>query len=71
LTPTLVAHHADGEANVTVDQSQNGGTWTLLGNFNLDANSKVVLINLAHPCGIADAIRVGDDSNNPEYASVT
>jgi RHS repeat-associated protein len=68
---TYTAHHADGQTNVTVDQSQNGGTWALLGNFNLDANSRVVLTNLANSYVIADASRIGDDSNNPEYASVT
>ena len=68
---TYTVHHANGQTNVTVDQSQNGGTWALLGNFNLDANSKVVLTNLANSYVIADGIRIGDDSNNPEYASVT
>ena len=68
---TYTVHHANGQTNVTVDQSQNGGTWALLGDFNLDADSRVVLANLANPYVIADAIRISDDSNNPEYASVT
>jgi RHS repeat-associated protein len=64
-------HHANGQTNVNVDQSQNGGPWALLGNFNLDADSRVVLTNLANSYVIADAIRIGDESNIPEYASVT
>jgi len=48
--------HAAGTSTVTVDQRQNGGQWMLLGTYDLDAGSQVVLTDQANGYVIADAV---------------
>lgn len=52
--------HTGGSTTVTVDQEQNGGTWNLLGTFNLDPNSQIILTDQSNETGylVADAVRL-------------
>lgn len=51
-------HYSGGQTTVTVNQQTNGGTWNLLGTFNLDAASYVELTDQANGYVIADAVRI-------------
>ncbi|MGF1525216.1 MAG: Ig-like domain-containing protein, partial [Candidatus Competibacterales bacterium] len=51
-------HHAAGSTTIEVDQRVNGGSWQLLGSFELDANSRVVLRAVPSGKVAADAVRV-------------
>lgn len=51
-------HHAGGATTVLVNQQVDGGVWNLLGEFTLDANSKVVVSDDANGYVLADAIRL-------------
>lgn len=50
--------HAFGEATVQVNQKERGAQWVLLGEFQLDGQSKVMLDDTADGYVIADAIRI-------------
>lgn len=49
-------NHVNGSTEVVVDQTQNGGTWQLLGTFDLDGISNVTLTDEANGYVIADAV---------------
>jgi len=51
-------HHQSGATPVTVNQQQNGGSWQLLGTFDLTPSSTVTLTDTANGYVVADAIRV-------------
>lgn len=67
--------HAGGTSTVTVDQSQQGGRWLFLGEFEFNAASDAIieLSNQSATTGkvvVADAVRVGGgagQSGNPRY----
>jgi RHS repeat-associated protein len=64
---TYSVTHAGGTTPVTVSQKANGGTWNLLGTFNLSPGSahKVALTDQANGFVIADAIRLVQISTPP------
>ncbi len=55
---TYRVRHRNGTASVVVNQQSRGGTWNLLGNFELDGQSTITLIGRANGRVIADAIRI-------------
>ena len=61
-------HHVDGITNVIQNQQTNGGQWIALGDFNLDANSKVTLTDQADGYVIADAIAITPEGAAPNQA---
>ena len=55
---TYVVTDTLGETSIAVDQRTNGGQWNLLGVFNLDASSRVVVSDVADGNVIADAVMI-------------
>ena len=53
---TYTVHHTSGTTDVVVNQTQNGGSWQLLGTFDLDGSSTVTLTDQADGYVIADAL---------------
>lgn len=50
--------HSEGLVDITVDQSQSGGEWRLLGTYALDSDSQVSLSCQGDGYNIADAIQL-------------
>ncbi|HQZ87086.1 MAG TPA: RHS repeat-associated core domain-containing protein, partial [Actinomycetota bacterium] len=61
--------HTGGDTPVSVSQQQNGGSWQLLGTFELDANSQIVLTDDANGYVIADAVMAEPVNAQPSTAS--
>ncbi|MCP4001679.1 MAG: hypothetical protein GY727_12280, partial [Gammaproteobacteria bacterium] len=53
---TYSVHHTSGTTDISVNQTQNGGDWQLLGTFDLDSSSTVTLNDQANGYVIADAL---------------
>ncbi len=66
---TYTVHHAAGASSVTVNQQTNGGIWNLLGTFDLDGASTVVLADEADGIVVADAVRLVQVSAPPPAAT--
>jgi len=66
---TYTINHVGGSNPVTVSQQTNGGAWNLLGSFELDGNSTVVLSDAADGYVIADAIQVVPQNAAPNTAT--
>ena len=67
---TYTIYHRNGQDVVTVDQTQNGGSWQLLGTYELVAGTqnKVELPGSTSGYVIADAIRVVPEDASPNRA---
>lgn len=55
---TYTVNHAQGSTQVSVNQQSNGGSFNLLGTFNLNSSSTVTLSDNANGYVIADAIQL-------------
>lgn len=65
---SYTVHHADGVTTSIQNQQANGGQWIALGDFNLDANSKVTLTDVANGYVIADAVAITPEGAAPNQA---
>ena len=65
---TYTVHHAGGTTTVIQNQRTNGGQWIALGEFNLDATSKVTLTDQADGYVIADAVAITPIGAAPNQA---
>ncbi len=66
-------HYAGGITSVTMNQTQNGGDWNLLGTFTLDPalNPKVVLSDQANGVVVADAVLVVPSGTGSDRVTYT
>ncbi len=66
-------HYAGGTTSVTMNQTQNGGDWNLLGTFTLDPalNPKVVLSDQANGVVVADAVLVVPSGTGSDRVTYT
>ncbi len=70
---TYTVHYAGGSTPVTVNQTQDGGTWQLLGTFTLDPalNPQVVLSDQANGPVVADAVLVVPSGTSTDRVTYT
>ena len=66
-------HHAGGTSRVTVNQTQNGGQWNLLGTFTLNPalNPKLDLSDQANGRVVADAVMVVPSGVSTDHVTYT
>ncbi len=70
---TYTVHYAGGSTPITVNQTQDGGTWQLLGTFTLDPalNPQVVLSDQANGTVVADAVLVVPSGTSTDRVTYT